>query len=305
MTDVAFLEYIENFMKGINLPPEAISEFMALERQIFTDSKLKELFKKLKADFFAGDIEVGDALNKMEEIAEETGISKFSLHFIFLINCTDIILEKYKAEGLSEELFWHTMEDLRYKLLECYEVKGVWGTFVGTWFAGFFDLSRLALGRFQYELSDFGREKYDKAGVVLTKDSPVYNFHIPSSGQPFDPQARLESYRLAYDFYGCKEKGEPIILVCNSWLLYEGHREFLPEKSNILSFMNDFDIIESWEKDEFGDAWRVFGGKHELPMEQWPEDTSMRRAFKKRLLEKGKTGGGYGVIVFDGEKIIN
>ncbi|MDR1631035.1 MAG: acyltransferase domain-containing protein [Oscillospiraceae bacterium] len=305
MTDKEFLAYTKDFMNRIHLPEEAKTELMAVEERIFADETLNALFKKLKADLREGEIAVGDALGELSGIAESTGISEYTLHFIFLINCTDDLLEQYRSEGVSEKIFWGTMDDFRCKLLECHEVKGVWGTFVGTWFGGFLAFDRFALGRFQYEISAFSRDEYNKAGVSLKKNDPVYNFHIPSSGYPFGPEARLESYKKAYEFYGFKEKGGPIAFVCSSWLLYPEHKDFLPEKSNILSFMSDFDIIDSWDKEEFGDSWRVFGHYHTLPVEQWPEDTSLRRAFKKRLLDGKKTGGGYGVIVFDGEKITN
>ena len=78
----------------------------------------------------------------------------------------------------------------------------------------------------------------------------------------------------------------------------------LPEKSNILKFMSDFEIIESEEKDKFDDAWRVFDKYGYKSPKKWPENTSLRRAFKQRVLSGGKTGHGFGVIVFDGEKIV-
>ena len=40
------------------------------------------------------------------------------------------------------------------------------------------------------------------------------------------------------------------------------------------------------------------------PVDDLPEDTSIRRAFKQRLQQGKPTGYGYGVILFDGEKIL-
>ena len=93
--------------------------------------------------------------------------------------------------------------------------------------------------------------------------------------------------------------------VCGSWLLYPPYRGILSPTSNVVSFAGDWDILSSQESEEFHDAWRVFGAASKLPPEQWPEDTSMRRAYKKWILEGHKAGSGFGVLLFDGEKILN
>ena len=92
--------------------------------------------------------------------------------------------------------------------------------------------------------------------------------------------------------------GEPIIFMCGSWLLYPGHEEFLPKNLNILRFMHDFEIIESREKENFDDAWRVFGRYADEKPENLPTDTALRRAYAERLRAGKPTGYGVGVIVF-------
>lgn len=205
-------------------------------------------------------------------------------------------------KGIDEEIFWKSIEDMHWKLLECKECEGVWGTFVPGWYRGFFDMTRFGLGRFQFEETGFDADYYEKCGVVLKRGDKVYNFHIPSAG-PLTDEKRIDSYKQAYQFFGGKD-GEPMAFVCGSWLLYDGHREFLPENSNILRFMDDFDIIRSQEREKFSDGWRVFGRYSDGPVDDLPEDTSIRRAFKQRLQQGKPTGYGYGVILFDGEKIL-
>ena len=69
--------------------------------------------------------------------------------------------------------------------------------------------------------------------------------------------------------------------------------------------MNDFYIYDQYISDIKEDLWRIFGKQDKLPYNELPEDTSLKRAYKNWLIEKNETGGGVGVIVFDGEKIIN
>ena len=93
--------------------------------------------------------------------------------------------------------------------------------------------------------------------------------------------------------------------VCHSWLLYPPYGEILSPTSNIVSFQRDFDITGQEASEEFDDAWRLFGGDYKKPLEDLPERTSMQRAFKNYLLAGGKAGEGRGVLIFDGEKIVN
>ena len=64
-----------------------------------------------------------------------------------------------------------------------------------------------------------------------------------------------------------------MVFVCHSWLLFLGNREILPAHLNMVDFINDFRILESYERDEFGDKWRVFGADFEKPDAELPEDT--------------------------------
>ena len=92
-------------------------------------------------------------------------------------------------------------------------------------------------------------------------------------------------------------------IICNSWLLYPPHYEVYPENSNLRKFADLFDITVSWESENNPEAWRVFNTVSS-DYENLPEDTTLQRRFKKYLIEGNKMGNGFGVILFDGEKII-
>lgn len=299
------LSYIEKFMDRIDIPSEAKAEFIKVGEKIQDDKKISGTFFKCKTDFINKKISFGEVKDLIDPYAKELETSEYTLHFIFLINCTDILLEKFKNQGIDEEIFWDTIKDFRYKLMECHEVKGIWGTFVAEWMSGYMNMTRFALGRFQYEEVIYTGDTYKKNGIELNQGDKVYSFHIPSSGKPFDKPTRIASYQRAYEFFGFKEKGERIILVCNSWLLHKNLINILPQSSRVLDFAHDFDIVSSKDTERFEDAWRVFGKHYEKPLEQLPRDTSLRKVIAEYLLAGGKLGNGYGIIVFDGNKIIN
>ena len=68
--------------------------------------------------------------------------------------------------------------------------------------------------------------------------------------------------------------------------------------------MDDFEIVGSAEKEGFPNGWRVFGKYSDLPYDQLPRDTSLRRAYADWLIDGNPGGDAFGVFVFDGEKIL-
>ncbi len=251
-------------------------------------------------DFYAGGFSTKDTQPAIDQMAESAGLNPYTVWMVFLMQGAKQAKADYEAKGIGEELFWATFADLRYKAIECMENYGVWGTFVAFWYPIFFSVDIVKLGRLEYETIAYKGPEYTKNGFTLRPGDQVRNIHIPSSGEPFDKAARLDSYKKAYRFF--KPQGL-LVCVCHSWLLYPEYKKILKPGSNIADFQSDFDIIET-ETGDFGDAWRVFGAEHVKPAPELPERTSMQRAFKSHLMAGGKTGEGLGVLLFDGEKIL-
>lgn len=287
-----------NIMEHIGFPQEAADTICDCTERVSENAD----FNALLDEFIAHPENIEDVLKRLKALSAELGENEYTMNMCLLVGACPALRERYAEKGIDEEIFWKSIEDMHWKLLECKECEGVWGTFVPGWYRGFFDMTRFGLGRFQFEETGFDADYYEKCGNTLKRGDTVINFHIPSAG-PLTDEKRLDSYKQAYKFFGGKD-GEPMAFVCGSWLLYEGHREFLPGNSNILRFMDDFDIIRSADKEKFGDGWRVFGKYSNGPVDDLPEDTSIRRAFKQRLQQGKPTGYGYGVFFFDGEKIL-
>jgi hypothetical protein len=117
-------------------------------------------------------------------------------------------------------------------------------------------------------------------------------------------KACMDSYQKAHEFYKNRFTENIVPFVCHSWLLYPPHRDFLPEGLNILGFMDDFDMIRQEDREKFDDAWRVFGPAAEKDLSEWPKDTRLQKAYAEHLKKGGVTGIGYGIFLFNGEKIL-
>lgn len=301
-------EFVSSLMKKTGFPEEAQAEFLRVEDRLDSEADFAGAMDScVKGYMFPEADDIGKYLDIItNEISGKFGENQYTLHEVFLLNCTEILYDRYKKEGIPESIFWDSMDDLRCKLLECIECEHVWGTFVAGWYNGFFKMTRFALGRFQYEPNIFTHKGgyLTKCGYKIEEGEKIHGFHIPSSGISLTDDVRLDSYRKAYEFYKDELNGKPLVLCCGSWLLYPKHREFLPSNLNILRFMSDFEIISEGIDETFHNDWRIFGHWTEYPAEQWPEDTALRKAYKNWILSGNKAGDGYGVIIFDGEKIL-
>ncbi|MBQ8894974.1 MAG: DUF5596 domain-containing protein [Clostridia bacterium] len=233
----------------------------------------------------------GDYKEMIRALAEEVGVHPYAADMVFALYCALPLREKYREKGLPDTLFIENMEDLRFKLMECKRVYDVWGSFVAVWFRGFYLMKRFKLGRLQYEQIGL---KYNYRH--LKEGDSVLKCHIPSCG-PVTRESVLDSLKKAYEFYGY-EGLMPV--VCNSWMLYPPHYEVYPEGGNMRSFFELFEILSTKEDPENKDLWRITNRMDDVI----PEDTTLQRRFKAYLEAGNCMGSGYGILLFDGQKII-
>ena len=290
-------------MKKHDYPAEAREVIIRAEEKILADEKANKIYESMYRAYWLKNRNFGDFGDKVDALASLIGEHKYTVNFILLINCTKPLLAKYKKEKVDEEIYWRSILDLKSKLIECKENYDVWGTFVEGWFKGFYEMNRFALGRLQFENSDFWCDMYIKNGVELYDSDFVVGMHIPSNQGPLTYEARLDSYRKAHAFFKDKFKDPRYgIFCCHSWLLYPDNVNILPEKSNIVDFLLDFEPLEiKWTYD-FGDQWRVFGVKNNrAPVDELPQNTSMQRAYVEWFKKGKKPGTAYGIVIYDSE----
>ena len=299
--NIAFMDLM---LEKCAFPSEAVEFFDALALRV-REAGLETELDGIVDFYFDSDCNTDETTKRLAVLGEKLSAATDSCWMLLLLLAAERAKVLYDRRGVSDEVFFDTFSDLRCKALECLEENGVWGTFVAGWYRLFYTCRIIKFGRLEYEDARYDRaEPFCLGDVRLEGGDPVKSIHIPSSNEPFDLEARLASYRAAYEFYSRESGSDKLCCICSSWLLFPDYEKILSPKSNIVSFMHDFDITHRYEKDEFHDDWRLFGRAHRLPVAEYPEDTSMRRAVKKFLLDGNRTGEGFGVLVFDGEKLL-
>lgn len=284
----------------LDFPEEAV---VHLEKCYYalTNISAKRL-QKISDDWLKPNTDWRNSLEAIATLAQEADASLNSARMVLFLYSAIPLLAEYQKRGLSESLFCETLQDLRYKLLECYSLHGEWGTFELEWYRGFYLCERFALGRLQYEKINFPHKEYKG---VLKEGDRVYSCHIPSSG-PLLENDVIASLKRAYSFYRAELKNGILPVVCHSWLLYQPLETVFAGSGNILKFRNMFDVIDNHADSTNRDFWRVFYQSFSAQaLNEVSPTTRLQKNLKDFLLNGQTMGAGFGVLLFDGEKIIN
>ena len=148
--------YALSFMTEIGFDDEAIKALSSDLERMLAEPESKAIIEKQVA-LYETDVNrnYGEILSETDKAAEIAGVHKYSAELLIFILFSKRLRELYKQNGISDKIWFDSMSDLKWKLWECKAVKGSWGSFVAGWFPGFFNLTRFALGRLQFEIVEF------------------------------------------------------------------------------------------------------------------------------------------------------
>lgn len=282
-TNEQILEYIGMPEECSRLALECLERHM--DNEVFIDLK-----KRFYADMYVQ--------HRLDAFAESVGEPYRMVRLAFCLFCKDEMYEIYKNMGLADKVYLDSLIDLRVWALTCMRNYGEWGMEEFKWLEHALRGKVIRLGRLQFEQNkyEYGPD-YNKHGVSLKHGDPAIGVHIPEDG-PFTVEQTVDSLKQAYAYFG-----NPAF-ICESWLLYPPQYDFLKPESNIIKFMDHFDIVHVHEDRFRQDMWRVFGMREKYDPKELPRDTSLRRGYAEHLEKTNVNGWGYGVLIFDGEKIL-
>ena len=285
------------FMQAQQFPIEAVNSLTNAVERIF-ESEAKEIIENLVEQYQHDyHIKADEMTAKSKKISASSGVDEKQCNIIMYMALAEALKGHYVKMGYPLENYNDTIKELKCKLLECYNYFGIWGMRGCPVSNTHFVMTRFGMGVFQFELIRLEKD-FVTANYQLKKGDLAINIHIPSLGEPITFEARHAAYKKAKEFFKSKfPNQDKIPFYCHTWILFKKHREMLKPNSNMISFMNDFDILVEYEYPDYNETWRIYGRPF-TKIEDMPQNSSVQKAYAK-LIESGqKTGGAEGVFLF-------
>lgn len=192
------------------------------------------------------------------------------------------LLEKaysdFKARMDNTDIFFDTAKRISDSAKDFFKENGKYGLYDYRFIANHVRGNIIRLGEFEYQYGSYE----DKKAVIL---------HLPD-GADLSKEKRLASYNLARKYFG------DYTIVGDSWLLYPEHKKMLSEDSRILDFMSDFDIVSTHETCDYSELFHVFGRLSDYSYENLPKETTLQRAYAKRIKNGLPVGSAVGKLKY-------
>jgi len=287
--------YLKEFMESYAYPPLAVDTMLSAYDTVAGREDFQALLRTYDRDRYC---DYTAMLSTCKQIAAAVNIHTYTIEFLLFLCLSRRLREIYREHALPDSMWRLSMLDLKCKLMVCWSVKKIWGTFVAWWYDGFFRLERFGMGRLQFELIAFPLDYYVCDGKVLRKGDKVINVHIAKTGESLAPELVEDALQQASVFFADAFSDHPMAFFCESWLTFPKMDDLLPARSNIRSFKERFEIIHThlYEKGDYSEMWRLFDMDYTGDLNDFPADSSLRRAYLQYLKEGGQVGEGYGVF---------
>lgn len=289
---------VHDLMARIDFPQDAQAFFLSVLDRITADSSAAATLETILQRYEETEnCDYGQMLAEITTLCQALSIHRFSGFMLLCLCLAPRLQQRYTERKLDMQIFYNSMRDLRYKLEECRLIHGIFGTFVPEWYQGFFDLTRFALGRLQFEVVAL-EAGCEVDGVHLPAGSKAINIHIPRTGGRLPHEQVQEAYALAAEFFRDAFADGPVVFTCSSWMLYPWIRTVLASTTNMAAFYDDFTIINSGDYSDYNEVWRLFDCAYTGDPQQLPQDSSLRRAFVARMKQGETLGWGRGVFLY-------
>jgi hypothetical protein len=206
-------------------------------------------------------------------------------HLYVFIAAVPGLRRLHAARGIDEDVTWATLRDVGLQIAN-YEVRTGRPGFDGAfWVWPHFRCDALTIGRLQYDRRYVPDDA--TAGLEPRRGAPALGVHIPALG-PLTPEECDASLRRAKPFYAAHFGEESYdVGICESWLMDDQLRSYLPDASNIVLFQDRFTLGDEWKRPADEDVIRFAFGHLPASLSDLPQRTTLERAIVRHLDDGG------------------
>ena len=138
---------------------------------------------------------------------------------------------------------------------------------------------------------------------ILKPGDPVLGVHIPATSR-MDYTRCCRSFARSLPFFKRHFPDfRPRAYTCSSWLLDVQLKDHLSAESNIVRFLNEWNLIPEPDADSKQTVERVFGDV-DSDLNTWPQDTSLQKIMVDHMKKGGHWRMGAGLIIPDSGSFI-
>ena len=267
---------IEEFARRSLLTAEEVSAL----QEILADSESVKMAQCIADKCF-----IPDEMQEAPEYPESEMLSKAWFAAVYL--GAEAAEKHYEKLGIPQETLIESMSDLGIWIRNCKRNYGFYGLVQArSWQANIYRGLVTRHGRLECNTRHLYQhsELFDESGnVILKKDDPVINLHIPEDGRMDMKSCGISMQRMSNFFAEYRPDYDWKGFICESWLLDTQLKPMLPENSNIRKFMSlgyHYDLHES-----DGTVFRVFGSRDPQKIEN---PTTLQRKAAEFLKSGGK-----------------
>lgn len=258
--------------KELNLNPTLIEKLQQLSKKNL--KKVNSCTKKcLEGDF--------SCLRKEKDL----------IRLAVILLCAVKLKEKYKVLGISDEIYYATMSDIKIWCENC-KNKGLHNY---GWLKNHLKAELFRLGRLQFQLYECKNPTLLYNKLPFSYGEKLIYVHIPQ-GEKLLKEDCIKAFKQADRFF--REYFPDYnyrYYFCESWLLFDKNKEFMAPDSNISAFSTLFTHCYSVKIDKQA-IERIFG-KRKLLKRNYPEKTSLQKSTKQYIMNGNKPG--IGVCIAD------
>lgn len=281
-------EYFKELAPRIRMSSDALDALLALMPRL-SPEEADTLARYLTDET----VPTSEKRERMTEFAKQENGDLLSV--LVYMTAAGYTHEKYKAKGMSDDVFYNTFNCLPEKMETHMKHFGTWGYGAVTWPISHLNLTLFRIGRLGYAFVPAPHEPL-MAGeeVLVAENEPYIYMHISDNeklvGFAESVQEARAFFRQFYPEYA------DCVYMTNTWLLEPRLAEILPESSNIMQFQKIFNIYDRYDcRSEV--LKRVFGVEKEN-LDEYEPTSSLGRAVVTYLKSGKELGRGLGYTKF-------